>query len=148
MAQSIDKGHVVLYVVYNEGGRMSLTFGARFKALHIKAGLTLRQFCEANGYDPGNISRLERGVFPPPESTEKVEDYARALGLKRGSEEWVEFLDAAAAGRGEIPADLMADKAVAGRLPLLFRTLRGHKLPREKRKDLIDFLRGFDRHAS
>ena len=43
---------------------MSSTFGSYFKELRTKKGRTLRRFCELHGFDPGNISRLERGVFP------------------------------------------------------------------------------------
>jgi len=117
------------------------TFGSYFKELRTKKGWTLRRFSEANGYDPGNISRLERGVFPPPESPQKMREYAKALGLKEGSEEWVEFFDRAAAARGRIPADLQADEKLVGRLPLLFRTLRGRKVTPEKLDQLVDMIR-------
>jgi transcriptional regulator with XRE-family HTH domain len=39
------------------------TFGSFFRELRIKRGWTLRRFCEVNGYDAENISRLERGLF-------------------------------------------------------------------------------------
>ena len=59
-------------------------FGAFFKELRIKQEMTLRQFCDAHGYDAGNISKLERGLLSPPESEEKLTDYARALKIRRG----------------------------------------------------------------
>ena len=108
---------------------MSAPFGSYFKELRTKKGWTLRRFCELNGYDPGNISRLERGVFAPPESPQKLREYAKALALKEGGEEWLEFFDRAAASRGQLPADLQADEKLLGRLPVLFRTLRGKRLP-------------------
>ena len=127
---------------------MSNTFGAYFKQMRLRRGLTLRSFCEKNQYDPGNISRLERGVFGPPGSHEKLEEYARALRLKKGSDEWLEFFDRAAASRGQIPKDLLSDKALTERLPLLYRTLRGQKVPPEKLDELVELIRASNRHGS
>ena len=54
--------------------------------------------------------------------------YAGALGIARGSVEWQELVDMAAASRGELPPDLSDDAAVVSALPLLFRTLRGQRV--------------------
>ncbi len=67
---------------------VATTVGSYFKELRTSKGWTLRQFCGENGYDPGNIARLERGIFPAPESPQKLREYAEALGLKEGGEEW------------------------------------------------------------
>ncbi len=107
---------------------MASTFGEYFRALRARLNVPLRQFCLENGYDPGNISKLERGVLPPPASPEKLQDYARALRVKEGSEEWITFMDLAAVARREIPEDIMADEELVRRLPLVFRTLRGQKV--------------------
>ena len=123
-------------------------FGGKFKELRLRAGFSLRQFCLENGFDPGNISKIERGVFRAPESPEKVEEYALALRIERGSEDWVTFFDLAAAGRGQLPRDLVSDDAILGRLPVLFRTLRGQKVPSDKLDDLIRFLRESEGHGS
>ncbi len=120
---------------------MASTFGSYFKELRTRKGWSLRRFCEANGYDPGNISRLERGVFPPPESPQKMREYAKALALKVGTEEWIEFFDRAAAARGQLPADLQADEKLVGRLPLLFRTLRGRKARAANLDQLVEIIR-------
>lgn len=120
---------------------MASTFGSYFKQMRIRKGWSLRRFCEEHGYDPGNISRLERGVFPPPESSQKLREYAKVLALKQGSEEWIEFFDRAAAARGQLPADLQADETLLGRLPVLFRTLRGRKVTPEKLDQLAELIR-------
>lgn len=120
---------------------MASTFGSYFKELRTKKRWTLRRFCEANGYDPGNISRLERGVFPPPESPQKLREYAKALALKEGGDEWLEFFDRAAAARGQLPADLQGDEKLIARLPVLFRTLRGRKVTPEKLDELAEMIR-------
>jgi len=117
---------------------MATRFGALLKRLRLERGLTLREFCLRNGLDPGNYSRLERGRFAPPQDPERVEKYAEALGLERGSDQWIELFDVAAAERGEIPADLMSDDEVVDKLPVLFRTMRGKQVSQELLDELVD----------
>ena len=116
-------------------------FGSYFKELRIKRRLTLRQFCETFGFDPGNISKLERGLLPPPQSKGKLEQYAQALGLRKGGSAWYEFFDLAAASRGQIPDEILSDDKLVRKLPVLFRTLRGEKVPEEKLDELIETIR-------
>ncbi|MCI0722294.1 MAG: helix-turn-helix domain-containing protein [Acidobacteria bacterium] len=117
------------------------SFGQYFKQLRIKTGRTLRAFCQEHGYDPGNLSRLERGLLAPPQGEEKLSEYAKALGLKRGSDEWYEFFDRAALAKGELPKTLLTDEEVLEKLPVLFRTLRGQPVPADKLKELIEAIR-------
>ena len=123
-------------------------FGEYFKYLRLKKGLSLRRFCEASGFDPGNISRLERGIFSPPESEVKLREYAKALGLKSGTDEWLEFFDRAAACRGQIPQDLQKDENLIRQLPVLFRTLRGHKVSPAALHKLVELIRTADSNGS
>lgn len=115
---------------------MSGNFGGLLKRLRLQRGWTLREFCLRNSIDPGNYSRLERGLFPPPQGTELLEKYARALGLEPGSDDWTNLFDVASAERGEIPADIMSDEEVVGKLPVLFRTMRAKQVS----PDLLDEL--------
>jgi transcriptional regulator with XRE-family HTH domain len=115
-------------------------FGSYFKARRLALGLTLREFCQKNGLDAGNLSRLERGLMPAPQG-EKLTAYAKMLGLIEGSDEWYEFFDLAAAERGRIPDDLRTED-VLERLPILFRTLRGQKVPDDKLDELVNLMRG------
>jgi len=117
------------------------TFGAYFKDLRIRRKLTLRQFCQAHGYDPGNISKLERGLLPPPDSDTKLTEYAKALRIRRGSEAWYEFFDLASAAQGKIPREVLRKRDVVTRLPLLFRTLRGQKVSKKNLDQLIEMIR-------
>ena len=116
-------------------------FGALLKRLRIERSLTLRAFCNQHGFDPGNYSRLERGLFNPPRDREKLEQYARALGLSPGEDDWLAFFDTAAASRGEIPEDLLSDEEVAKKLPILFRTLRAKPVSRDTLNELVDRIR-------
>jgi transcriptional regulator with XRE-family HTH domain len=117
------------------------TFGGLFKERRIALGVTLREFCRRNGLDPGNISRLERGLLPPPQGRETLEHYAELLKLKKGSDGWYNFFDLAAAENGRIPPEILEDKEVLEKLPILFRTLRGQKVPDEQLDELVRKLR-------
>lgn len=117
------------------------TFGDFFKQMRIKKEMTLREFCLKYGLDPGNISKLERGVLGPPQDMEKLKDYSRYLDIKIGSDNWHTFVDLACAEGGRIPEDILEDKELVQRLPVLFRTLRNKKVTKETLKKLAEKLR-------
>lgn len=108
-----------------------MLFGEFFKQKRIVLRKTLRQFCQENGLDPGNISKIERGKMPPP--TDRVEEYAQYLNIE-GAELEI-FRDLAFASTGKIPDDLR-DKETLARLPIFFRTLRGKDFSEEKLREL------------
>jgi transcriptional regulator with XRE-family HTH domain len=121
---------------------MKSDFGEFFaKMRRERVGLSLREFCTVNQFDAGNISKLERGRLAVPQSQEILERYAEALDVAKGSDNWYRFFDLAAAERGKIPEDLLSDEEVVGKLPVLFRTLRGEKVTEEQMKGLIDLIR-------
>ena len=120
---------------------MSKRFGALVKQYRQNLGLTLREFCLRNSFDAGNFSRLERGMYPPPESREKLEHYAQALGLIPGTDAWTDFFDIASVERGAIPEDLMDNVALVQKLPVFFRTLRTKQVDPESLDKLIDQIR-------
>ena len=111
---------------------MGALFGECFKKKRLEIGKNLRQFCLENGLDPGNISKIERGILPPPQSREKLAHYAKCLGIVEGSDEWLEFFDIARTDIGRIPEEILADSNIVAKLPLVFRTLRGQKLTGEQ----------------
>jgi len=115
---------------------MGALFGDFFKKKRLESGKTLRQFCLENGLDPGNISKIERGILPPPQSREKLAHYAKCLGIVEGSDEWLEFFDIARADIGRIPEEILADSNIVAKLPLVFRTLKGQKLTGEQLEKL------------
>lgn len=117
------------------------TFGGFFKTRRIAIKKTLRQFCVENGLDPGNMSKLERSLLPPPQSREKLEEYVSYLKIKKGSDDWYTFFDLAAAETGRIPEDIMTKEKIEDKLPILFRTLRGQKVSDENLEKLIKILR-------
>ena len=117
------------------------TFGQFFKEKRITLRKTLRRFCFENGLDPGNISRLERGIMPPPQGSDKLEEYARYLQIKKGTDDWYKFFDLARIEAGRIPDELLKDEAIAASLPILFRTLRGQKISEKKLEKLVELIK-------
>lgn len=120
---------------------MSTAFSAFVKEKRKATGLTLREFCQKHGLDPGNYSKIETGRFAPPQKHGLLEKYAHALGIFQGTDDWLEFFDLAAAARGELPKDLLSDEQVVEKLPVLFRTLRGQPLSPEKLDEFISKIR-------
>jgi transcriptional regulator with XRE-family HTH domain len=119
------------------------TFGEFFaKQRRTRTKMSLRQFSQAHGFDPGNLSKLERSRLAVPQSRDVLERYARALRIPEGSDDWYEFFDRAAAENGRIPEDLLSDAEVAGKLPVLFRALRDEEASdEEKLRELIEIIR-------
>jgi len=116
-------------------------FAEFFKSLRKESRITLRDFCEKAGADPGNISRLERGALVPPQDREILTRYAKALGVQKGSDNWYLFFDLAAADRGMIPHDIMENRELTARLPAFFRTLRGQKPTEKELRKVIEKLK-------
>jgi transcriptional regulator with XRE-family HTH domain len=113
-----------------------MTFGAFIKDARIDAGLTLRGFCKIMNADPGNWSKIERGLLPPPKSKKVLREIAVTLKLVEGSEEWNALFDLATISF--IPRELLGDPLVVDNLPVFFRTLRGEKPARKELEALIE----------
>lgn len=115
------------------------TFGEFFKEKRLSAGHTLRRFCAEFDLDPGNISKMERGIIPP--SRSRLAEYARCLGIEKESAEWQDFHDLAAASQGRIPEDILGEEELVAALPLVFRTLRNERPTEEQLEKLIEIVR-------
>lgn len=115
-------------------------FGPKLRDIRVRQGLTLRRFCDHAHVDPGNYSKIERGLFAPP-GPEKIEKYLVALGIETGSDEYIDLLDLAAVDRGELPRTMLDDEALLAELPVLFRTLRGDPVDDDQLDKLIDIMR-------
>jgi len=137
----IPSGHLSASVV-NVLPHIKPMFGTFIKELRARQRLGLREFCLKHGHDPSNWSKIERGVLPPPRDEETLRTWAKQLGLKQGSDDWLKFFDYAAVGAGRIPDHILEDKELAAHLPVFFRTLSGRKPSREDRKKLMALIRG------
>ena len=116
-------------------------FGEFIKQIRARQRLGLREFCLKNGYDPSNWSKIERGVLPPPRDEDTLRTWAKQLGLKQGSDDWLKFFDYAAVDSGRIPDYILKDEELLGKLPAFFRTLSGNRPSREELENLIKLLR-------
>ena len=116
-------------------------FGQFIKDRRLAAGYTLRSFCEQYGYDPGNHSRLERGHLNPPDDEAWMDRMAGVLGIDSNSSDYHQLVNLASVARRQIPKALLDDAEVAAKLPLLFRTLQGERLPKDKREELVALIR-------
>src|ERR1700722_16553909 len=79
----------------------SRRFGTFFRASRKHLALTQREFFRRTGLDMGNVSRLERGLVPPPQTQDTLESYAKALNLKPNTKEKDEFFKLAIAALTE-----------------------------------------------
>lgn len=118
-----------------------MTFGELFKKLRIRKGLTLRQFCEKYDFDPGNISKLERGLLPAPQAGDKLKAYAKALSLKAEMEDYLNFFDLAAVSNKNFSVRNITDQELLKKLPVLFRTLDKKDLTEEKLRRIIEIIK-------
>ncbi|MCI0481695.1 MAG: helix-turn-helix domain-containing protein [Candidatus Dadabacteria bacterium] len=116
-----------------------MKFGDFVKYLRMEKLLTLREFCRKAEIDPSNWSKIERGILSPPKSKKVLKEIANVLQVKEGSDQWHTLFELASISF--IPAELLEDEAVAEKLPIFFRTLRGEKPTREELEDLIVKLR-------
>lgn len=116
------------------------TFGEFFRQKRIAAGFTLRSFCERYGFDPAYISRIETDLLTPPQDRDKLSALAKALGIKEGTTNWVDFFDLGYLAKGKVPVDILANKQAQRFLPLLFRTARGQRLSKKKLQELVDLI--------
>jgi transcriptional regulator with XRE-family HTH domain len=116
-------------------------FGEYLKQIRGRQRLGLREFCLEHGHDPSNWSKLEREILPPPRDEDTLRAWAKQLGLKPGSEDWLKFFDYAAVDAGRIPDYILKDEKLVAQLPAFFRTLSGQKPSREQAENLIKLLR-------
>ena len=98
-------------------------FGTFIKELRMKQRLGLREFCLKYEHDPSNWSKIEREVLSPPSDESMLRKWAKQLGIKEGSDDWLKFFEYAAVDAGRIPDHILEDKELAAHLPVFFRTL-------------------------
>lgn len=67
--------------------------GEFLKLIRQRRANSLREFCRVTGFDPSNWSKYERGKLKVSTEKNAVLDWAKFLGIKKGSGEWHEFFD-------------------------------------------------------
>ncbi|HOI25349.1 MAG TPA: helix-turn-helix transcriptional regulator [Caldisericia bacterium] len=116
-------------------------FGEFIKERRQKLGYTLREFCKKHQLDPGNWSRLERGLSKPPQNDKILNEYASYLEIEHDSAEYRDLLDLAEFEQGKIPRDLLKDNELKNLLPLFFRTVRETRPTEEDLIGIIEAVR-------
>lgn len=114
---------VVVYIQHR-GMEERTMFGALIKERRLQMGLSLRAFCQRFAEDPGNWSRMERGLLPPPLDSSRMHQIATYLAIPMDSEEFERLVDLAHADRGRVPESIMGDEKLVKLLPVMFRTIR------------------------
>jgi transcriptional regulator with XRE-family HTH domain len=117
-------------------------FGKFIKERRARQRLGLRKFCLEHGHDPSNWSKIEREVLQPPRDEETLRAWARQLGLKPGTDDWLKFFEYAAVDAGRIPDQILEDEKLAAQLPVFFRTLSGQKPSHEDMERLLGIIKG------
>ena len=120
---------------------VSKMFGELFKELRLEKGYTLRSYCRKYDEDPPYISRLERGLTPPPNSQDHITKMALSFDLIEKSDECEDFFLLASVSSGKNPESIMSDEAVLSKLPLLLRSVDGSKIKSENIYKLIELIR-------
>ena len=120
-------------------------FGKFIKQIRDRQRLGLREFCLENRHDPSNWSKIERGVLAPPRDEETLRTWAKQLGLKERSDDWLKFFDYAAVDSGRIPDYILKDEKLVAKLPVFFRTISGQKPSREDLEKLVELIRSANR---
>ena len=118
----------------------TMLFGDFIKQLRAQKRIGLREFCLALEFDPSHWSKVERGLANPPKDQEVLEQIARLLDVKLGSDEWTRLTDLAALSRGRIPDDLLKDKELLASLPLVFRNLRREPPTKDELNEVVDLV--------
>lgn len=117
-----------------------MDFGQFVRARRLELGLTLREFCKESGYDSGYISRLENSLVLPPESEEKLKRLASALGIQKGTPDWVKYHDLRVVARRQIPKEI--DSRVLNFLPAFFRKSSKGEVTKADVEKLVNLIKG------
>ena len=119
-------------------------FGSYLRSLRLKAGYGLRRFAAQVGYQPSNLSNLERGKLPPPRDPQVLEELADALSLAEGSAEREKFFDLAREALDvPLPADVERYARSRKAVTVLLRAARDKHLTDE---DLYALLEHINKH--
>lgn len=119
---------------------MTQDFGELVQRRRAELRLTLRDFAERAGLDPGNLSRIERGRVAPPQDATVLARVVEALELT-DSPEGQALVDIAATQNGRIPHDILSNDEVMSALPVLLRTVSNKQLDGAQVERLVEMIK-------
>lgn len=114
-------------------------FGGMIKNRRAELETGLREFCEKISYDPSNWSKIERGIFPPPQDETLISKIAAVLDFS--VEEIQQLRDFADLDRDKIPKDISEDEYVLKMLPAFMRTVQELKPSENDMDELLKLIR-------
>lgn len=112
-------------------------FGEFLRRKMVEREMTLRELARLSGFDPSNLSKIERGVAYPPQKTENLEKIALALSLDEGETE--EMIELALFANGKIPDHLSSVKENKA-IPLLLRAIQNKQMTEEQVEKLTEII--------
>ncbi len=116
-------------------------FGVYLRACRLKASLGLRTFAEAAELKPSNLSAIEHGRQPPPQSHLVLSRIADALGLPKDSSDRRRLFDLAVKHKlGTLPPDVATFAGRTPGVPVLLRTIENRRLSKEELKRLTEYI--------
>ena len=124
-----------------EQANASALFGKHLKALRKASGKAARIVALEAGMQPSNYSRLEYGVINPPQTKQKLDRLASAVGVF-GSTEMSQFYDLAAAANKSVPLDLADIISKDDAIPLMLRIIGNKKLSKQEVHEILKLVRG------
>lgn len=116
-----------------------MDFGQQLSHYRKNAGLTLRDFSKLVGYDSSNISKVERGMLPPPAAGIVLRKWATALGLHPESQEFADFVSRGLTVR--LKKHVKSDGEIEMLMPAFFRTVGNKKVDPETYEKLKALLK-------
>lgn len=118
-----------------------MKFGEYFKELRMLSGHSLRSFCKEFDLDPGNISKLERGVMSAPKNEAKLEVLATALRISKGSDKYEKFMNLAEESQGFMKTEGLTDEEIAKKLPVFLRNADGDPINEDQLDNVVQIIK-------
>jgi transcriptional regulator with XRE-family HTH domain len=119
---------------------MKRTFGEFLKDKRLALDLSLREFARKIDMQPSNYCNIESDVLSPP-GGETLERIGKALGLKKGTQDYQRLHDLAAEARDEIPADVARIVKKNDLIPAMLRTVEYEKVTKAQLRGIIEDLK-------
>lgn len=116
------------------------SFGQFLQKIRVERRMGLREICRKVEFDPSNWSKIERGVMAPPVDKKVLSKWATALGIKKNSNGYHEFIDYAYIAQDIIP-QVLPETEMLKLLPAFFRTVRNEKPNKEDLDNLIKLIK-------
>lgn len=112
------------------------TFGQMFYEIRAKHRIPFRDFCLSGGFDPVEVSKIERDEIVPPKKIDSLARYAHALKIVKGSQDWQRFFALAAQAKGRTCP--MTKAELLEKVPVVFRTTKGRKVASHTLNALVE----------